>query len=169
MSLTHRPNIHQQGRQGTSAGAGVSEEAPLVHSGGVRDTSAHNNSVKCSLSSRVHPVKKTKQTIWCCQRKEEGENQKWDEPKLCQSCASDTRECFISWYKNPTETSQPEVLQPGTRRTCPHSDLSSVLFCISIAVIGPVICFQTQRTGASLHRGEPTVFFRKRWEAILRM
>lgn len=136
----------------------ISEEAPLVHSGGVRSTSVHNNSVKCSFSSRVRWAKNKnglvlsekrrarKSEIGCHQRRF------CSKPKLCQSCASDTSECFISWYKNQTDQSQCQVLQPGTRRTCPRSDLSAALSCMSLAIIGPFIRFQTQRAGASLHQ-----------------
>lgn len=125
------------GEQGTPVSASISQEAPLVHSGvfGIQ-------TYIITVSSARVPPESQPQTLWCCQRKEE----------LGQSCASDTSECLIPWYQNPAEPSQYEVLQPGTRRTRPHSDLSSARSCISIAVIGPVIRFQAQRTGASLHQ-----------------
>lgn len=58
----------------------ISAEAPLVHSGGVRDTSVHNSSVKCSLSPRV---RRAKSEIRC-------------HPRPSQNRASDSSERFIS-------------------------------------------------------------------------
>lgn len=45
--------ISRRAGDGCQRDTHISEEAPLVRSGGVRDTSVHNNSVKCLLSTRV--------------------------------------------------------------------------------------------------------------------
>lgn len=69
------------GEQGTSVSeTNISAEAPLVHSAGVRDTSVHNNGVKCSLFSRV---RRAKSEIRC-------------HPRPSQNRASDSSERFIS-------------------------------------------------------------------------
>lgn len=144
----------------------ISEEAPLVHSGAVRHTSVHNNSVKCSLSSRVRWAKDTnglvlsdkrgarKSKLGCHQRRF------CSKPKHCQSS-----ECLISWYKNQTDQSQSGSAARNTQ------DVSS-LWSLSCALLHlsrdnrAIHSFSDPKSQSQFAPTEPSVFFRTGWEVI---